>query len=410
MKVILSSIYPYIFLLFCFLIPLTNFAVALPNIILIILVVIFPFILTKHHLKKLKNPSIIIYGVFIAWLFINSFLINDFSQDVSILVKFSSLLLLIILGLPLSDFKKIRKAILLSGLTVIGFSLVSIYLHYGKTGSFEFASGGFVNEVLVVERLYLGFICILCVIISLSFIKSTYDSANKWYVANIILHVFFILIISSRIAIVVLLAVYFLNFFYTKQLKTHLSLLVVITLLLVGAFSFNNNLKERIFFTHNVKQNVPYIELIAKWEPRVAIWNCNFITLQKSSNAFFGIGFRAVRVKLNQCYKDTIEDKGKREYFVKSNFNPHNQYLDILLSQGIVPFLLFVVFLLSLLIKNKRSYYKTSIVLSMMLFALIECVFYRQMGAYLFGLALVIVLFHDNKKLDNINSNKNLQY
>ena len=53
MKEILKSIYPYLFFAVCFVLPIDKYAIAIPNILLITLAVIFPFVVSKNDFKKL---------------------------------------------------------------------------------------------------------------------------------------------------------------------------------------------------------------------------------------------------------------------------------------------------------------------------------------------------------------------
>ena len=54
MKVLLSAIYPYIYLLLFFTIPFDDYVRALPNILLVVLVLAFPFVVKKEDFEKIK--------------------------------------------------------------------------------------------------------------------------------------------------------------------------------------------------------------------------------------------------------------------------------------------------------------------------------------------------------------------
>jgi len=106
-----------------------------------------------------------------------------------------------------------------------------------------------------------------------------------------------------------------------------------------------------------------------------------------------GNGFYETKDKLVSCYNVLISKEDKREYFVEEKFNPHNQYFDFLLSYGIIALLLFLGFLITLSLKNSNSYYKMSLILTIVVFAFIESFFQRQIGGYLFAIIFILILY-----------------
>ena len=107
MKAVISSVYPYLFLFFCFILPLDKYATAAPNLILIALIVLFPFVIKKRHLQKLKSIPFIILGSLILMVLFNSIIFNEFQEDMPIIRKVLSSFLIIVLFLPLENTKKI---------------------------------------------------------------------------------------------------------------------------------------------------------------------------------------------------------------------------------------------------------------------------------------------------------------
>jgi O-antigen ligase len=153
MKAVISSVYPYLFLFFCFILPLDKYATAAPNLILIALIVLFPFVIKKRHLLKLKSIPFIILGLLILMVLLNSIIFNEFQQDIPIIRKVLSSFLIIVLFLPLENTKKILKAIIISVLFCMVASLINLYGFYISEGAFNFASGAHIDDVLVVDRL-----------------------------------------------------------------------------------------------------------------------------------------------------------------------------------------------------------------------------------------------------------------
>ena len=269
-----------------------------------------------------------------------------------------------------------------------------------QEGEFNFAFGGAINEVLIIDRLYLGFLCVLSILASIGLIGSQYSDYNKWYFANIVLCVCFVLLISSRIAIVLLIVLFFLRIFYTKRRKEYAIFFIGIVALVCIAFFLNKNLNERFFYAHTEKNNRSFIELFMEWEPRVVIWECNYNIAEEENFMLTGLGFYNTKDLLVNCYKGVIEKKNRREYFVQSRFNPHNQFFDFLLSAGIIGASLFAVLFLALFINGRKSYYKVSLIISLAAFAFIESYFHRQIGGYFFAITLILILYPRTEKLE----------
>jgi hypothetical protein len=121
MRILLSAIYPYAFLLLYLIIPFDNYIRALPNILLAILVVAFPFIVKKEDFKKLKSLPIAIFLMLFAYLLIDSFGSGRLFEDFNIIKKVMIAVGLAILYIPVADAKKINSAIIFSALAAILF-------------------------------------------------------------------------------------------------------------------------------------------------------------------------------------------------------------------------------------------------------------------------------------------------
>ena len=81
MRILLAAIYPYVFILLYLIIPFDEYVRALPNILIAILVIAFPFLITKNDFKKLlKKPTLLLVS-FIVFLLANSLFQGRFEQD-----------------------------------------------------------------------------------------------------------------------------------------------------------------------------------------------------------------------------------------------------------------------------------------------------------------------------------------
>lgn len=398
MKEILKSIYPYLFLFFVFVLPLDKYATAIPNIILITLLIIFPFIVSKKHFLKLKSINIYVFGILIVYISTNSLLFQDYLNDITIIKKIISAFLLIVLYIPIENTDKLKKTIIISVFIGILISLFNLYFFYLSNEEFDFATGAIVDDVLIVDRLYLGFLCIISIIVSIGLMQKNYSPLNKWYFTNITINVIFVLLISSRVAIILLFLLFFIKLFYTKKINKYFFFFIGIIGVIMISFYLNKNLQERFLFTNNTEKNLSYIELVKKWEPRVVIWECNNLVTKSNFNLFKGIGFYRAQEKLTDCYGEVIKDPRKREYFIKKQFNPHNQFIDFYLASGLIALILFFILFTLLFFKSKYFYYKMTLFISLTLFTFIESFFHRQLGGYIFALVLILILFKDKSK------------
>ncbi|QNJ97476.1 O-antigen ligase family protein [Constantimarinum furrinae] len=402
MIAILKSIYPYLFLFFCFVLPLDKYATSVPNIVLIALVVIFPFVVRKENFKILLKREVIIFSAFILVVFFNSLLFHDFERDLTILKKIMASLLLIVLAIPLERTENLKKTVIISVLICIAISLYHLYFFYMREGEFNFAYGGEINEVLIIDRLYLGFLCVISVISSIGLIGNKYNEYNKWYFANIVLCSGFVLLISSRVAILLLILLFFLKIFYSKKKKEYVFFFLGIIGLMVVAFMLNKNLSERFFYTHSAQQEKGYIELFKKMEPRVIIWQCNYNIAKEENFALTGMGFYETKDRLVECYSETVTPNRRKNYFMESRFNSHNQFMDLVLSSGILATLLFSLIFISFFLKKWNYFFATALILALVSFASIESFFHRQLGAYYFGIVLIFLLMESK---DSIHQN-----
>jgi len=59
---------------------------------------------------------------------------------------------------------------------------------------------------------------------------------------------------------------------------------------------------------------------------------------------------------------------------------------------GIVALVIFVVFLLVTLVRNRKHYFTIALLVTLISYALVENVFHRQIGAYYVGFILIVLL------------------
>lgn len=395
MKITIASIYHYLFLVLCFVVPFQNISSALPNIILIGLVVLFPFVVRKQHFKRLMKPEVFVYLALVLYLVINMLIFQEPGRELNIVKKIATPIIVVLLYTPITNLESIQKTFILSCFTAIVISIIRIALFDFSEISFSFSNGALVDELLIIDRLYLGFMCITSIVISAHLLESQANKYRSLLIVNISISIFFILLASSRIAVLLLLVLFLLKILYAKKKVLYGLIFIGIMTVTASAFVVNKNLGERFFYTQSQASGKSYFELLKSWEARVVIWDCSFKILSNQTPILIGNGFYDTKDKLLECYKTSIDRKEKRAYFITKGFNPHNTFLDFLLSYGIIAFSLFVV-LMGLFFKRGRfSYTQSALLVSLIGFSLIESYFQRQIGAYFFGFIFILLLFKE---------------
>ncbi|MAZ73164.1 MAG: hypothetical protein CMC70_08435 [Flavobacteriaceae bacterium] len=398
MRILLQSIYPYMFLLLYLTIPFDNHVRALPNILLIALAIAFPIVVSKTDFKKLKRLPTLLFICLVLFVLVQALLLGRIDVDSPVLEKINLAIGLVILYVPIQGFQKIKKAIIYSSIAAILFSVGSIIVGVYQGATFQLLDSGNLIEAMLVDRLYLGLLCVLSIIASYSLLKNTYNPNNAYYVVAIIVNVLFILLIVSRIAIIALIVLFILGFLYKRSKGTQLVFVVATLFLgLVLVFILNNDFRKKILYTPTNTESKGLVANTLEMEPRTIIWNCA-ITISETHNELWkGLGFANTNKELVKCYEDSIEDEQKRAWLMARKYNTHNQFLDIYLATGIIGIVLFIGFVLFVFLRNKRQFFPTTLLLTLLLFMLVENLFHRQIGAYYVGFVLIMLLIKQNK-------------
>ena len=171
-------------------------------------------------------------------------------------------------------------------------------------------------------------------------------------------------------------------------------------ILLLGfllAFIFNNDLRKEIFYSNKALKNQGLIENTLAFEPRVIIWNCAYQLSKYDGAIVKGLGFLTTNEMMETCYETTIEDNSKRNWFVSQRYNTHNQFIDIYLASGIIALVLLILGILTLLMKNRKQFFPTALMVTFIAFASVENVFHRQIGAYYIGFILLTLIIEMNR-------------
>ncbi|SDW22017.1 O-antigen ligase family protein [Aequorivita viscosa] len=400
MRILLAAIYPYAFLLLYLIIPFDNYIRALPNILLIILVVAFPLIVKKEDFKKMKSLPIAVFLALFAYLCINSFLGGRFLEDYNIIKKVMIAVGLAILYIPVSEAKptadeigKIKGAIILSSLAAIIFSVYNFVLITHNTGSFALGDSPQVVESLLIDRLYLGLLSTFSILVSFQSIKKQYHPNNNYHLANIVINLVFIILIASKIAGISLLVLLLLKQFYGQRKIWKMVLASGAIIAVIGMFFLLKNESDNIY-NSDAKANtiVPIIENTRTFELRAIVWQCAAKIIDDEGFSLTGNGFATTNDKLVSCYEAEIPNLEKRDVFIAKEYNTHNQFLDFYLSAGFIALLLFLGFIVVTFLSVRKHFLPTAMLAILVMYCLVENVFHRQIGAYYIGFILIIIM------------------
>ena len=394
MKVTLDNIYTVLFSVLCFSLAfIGDRFYAIPNGINISLVLIFPFLVNKQKfINHIVKKPIVWFAVFLSFILVKSVLLGHFLEDISVIKKLSQALLLLILscGLKPKSTETLKSGIVLGTFIAVIYSLIKIGIIVIQTTTFDFAKGPIINETLPVQRLYLGLLCTISLILVLD---RFFKNRQKLNLFLAVLFTLFVFLIAARIAIIsVLIVIIYYVFIMIKAKYKYIVLLLIISTTSMAVL-LNNNLSKRILHLDDTFRE-SYVDKIAMHEPRFLIWKYSYEALQ-STNLFLGNGFNRTEEKLVSSYKKIPQLK-KRAWFINKRFNTHNQYIDIALSQGFIGLSLFLIFLFQLFVIAKKSHSDLLLLLSALIYMLVYNNFHRVIGVYIFSLIFIFILEKSN--------------
>ena len=391
-------------LLMAVLILVIPFSTKLPNVILAVLLLFF--VINWRESKKanfnffLASPFIFL-SIFIVYTFAKGIFIGNLSDN-----KFSLLPLLFIIPFlftKVKNFSVVLFSVVVSSAISALWASFHLAQHYLQTKSLDLYEGGQINVLLGMERPYLAFFCTSGILAALVLIKS-FQSLKYYLINYIIFIILFIVTISARASVgtIVILGILYLLFYYKVTLAKKLLFVFGIAVIVISSIAFNQNLKERFFVGENISQTLAKVQ---EHEPRVIIWNCVAeITQEADFNKI--IGFKNATVvdnELAKCYDATMANKHRADFFKTAQYNTHNQFLGLYMGEGLIGVVLLISFFVGALLKHYRNFYKTAIIIALLLFFVVENVIQRQLGMYFFAICIsLITLYNTDKQFSSV--------
>lgn len=371
----------YIFFLLLFFLPTWRWV---ENILLVFLSLTFILSANKSkiNLRHLGTRTLIIFSVYI---FLRTAIAQSVKENIAYLVKLIPLILIPVVLAPLKK-ENINKGFIFFSLGVVAMQLMSLYgiidYYYFTDGKkIGLINNSQINEILGFERPYLGFFSAINVIVSYHLYK-IYEKRYYWLGAA--LSCFLVFLISARLAaLIIMISLAFILF---KELKGSKYKIITIVVFLIGIilslFIFKNPLMHRFSYL--------------KLDARNIIWRGAFEKLNNDKTYILGDGNQQnIQNHLLKYYQKNIEYKPEKERFVREKYNTHNQYINEVLRGGVIGLLLFIMPFLVSLWRNipKLRVVPILLLISILLFCMVENVLERQKGIYL----LAVILVFSNK-------------
>jgi len=371
--------YDAIAALLVFFVPLSF---AIPNILLIPAGLIF---LYRSYLSKTINLSLhwFICILLLLLILVLALIQGDLISELDYQKKFISGLLVFLLIKQVSKRKLIEFSFVFGVLTLIVYNLVYIVYKYTQGFEIDFSYGPSIFELLLFNRPYIAFLTVLANFIILKWIQN--GASAKYYLVAIIPLVF-CFFITARLGMALHVFLIFHHIFkISKRIKIKHVLLIFLVSTVVGFVVLKNPyLKERFRIQSDFETTYKKYKA---YEIRFIIWDCTFETLQ--DNWMFGLQSHDNLIpRMTNCYVSKIEPgrTKKINYYKNEKFNTHNQFFDIWLIAGIPGLLIFALLFVIPLVKTKKYQDMLTVLILFFLFMLVENIFYRQIGCFLFGI------------------------
>lgn len=363
--------------------------------IITITIIVFFRETRKFTLFKNKEKVYLILSFLLLLLYLSTFLRFGGQENLFDLQKRVGFIIIPFGILFIKEIKIQETKIMLWGFLAGIFMINTIneirsLFYYLEFQHLPFANGSDLEKILLLERPYIGFLNSISFLISAYFISKKY-----WLKTNLFLSTSYfmsVFLISARASIIImaLIIVYLIFTRFNSILKALLYSSLIPIILILGVF-LNPNLKERISSSF-------------LYEPRSIIWPCVTECFKNNpEKIFFGTGgVQNTQLELDACYKIVGSTNPKWDWIYDTelhvHYNTHNQFLDILMSFGIIGIILFAFWLYVPLYKNKNHFLYLLIICFTLSF-LLENFLARQIGVYMTFMMISLAIRSDFQRI-----------
>ena len=388
MNNIKDNLFDYLVCLMVLILPFSN---AIPNIFLIVLSILFLKDLSIQKIKNIRFTGLILFAILVIYITLKAFVFETFLLDFPVYRGYLLALWLLVILHKVKDFKILKIFLLVSINTTVLASFFLIWKFYKIYHFLPFSNTGEVNELLILERPYAGFYAVLGIFLSLE-LTSTLKKYKFLLITSSVIMFVFIILISARLSILTIFLTAIIYLLFYQKTKAYLKTATILVLLLVfGAIlQYNKNIKQRFFIRESLEKS---IEIASNYEPRFVIWNCAY-EMAKTTNysLLFGLeSYALINKNYIECYGKNISNPNKKDYFLTTNFNSHNQIIDYLLIGGLLAFFILAAFFIHLFSLVRKQFFNTALLVTIVFFFLVENVLYRQFGCYVFSIFVALL-------------------
>lgn len=273
-----------------------------------------------------------------------------------------------------------------------------LYKVYFLNARYDYGRGVALLLEYVPHHVYLSMFILICIFSTVNGIAVRQLKPINFIFLPVLYLMLFLL--GSRTAIFI--AIFIIPFVVFKALKESyntkkLVIIIFFSVILLSVLGFSNKFsREKIIFTY-----YELVEITTKRKPfngityREQIWESSFNVFKESPLLGYGIG--DIQYKLNSKYS-------KNSFYDVIGMNAHNQYLQFLLTYGIVltSLLFFLIFRLVKKQIQNNDYFLPFIWLMIFLFSFTESILNRHWGVILFAFVLNISIYnlYDKKKVN----------
>lgn len=348
------------FTILCYIISL--FIKDMPVVTNILMMLVFTLSIigiTKEKLKLSFLNNKVLLGVIAFYLIMmfSALFSNDKKEAIAILVRRLPLLFLP-LSFYLINFKKeiwnkisLFYAITAGFATIFGFSY-GVFCYF-KTNDSGFLYNDNISEILGRQAVYLALYVSIAIVILIIHFNHNFEikKFKPFIFITIIWLIFILFMLASRAAMLGLFIVFVISITnYIIRKKKYLEGVLLIFCIIVGFVlmsklfpktlnRFNGTTETNFQFDNkNVENHFNAAYDSSKWNgtnTRMAIWRCAYEVWLE--NPLIGTGIGDKNTELKKKYEEK-----KFWYGLSTNKNTHNQYLDILLSMGIIGEIIFI--------------------------------------------------------------------
>jgi len=247
------------------------------------------------------------------------------------------------------------------------------FYHYIQTGNMEQLTGQHIVPFHVLRPAYMGWFCLLSMIIAFKKLESSSIKTKGILYACIVLMTLMIFLLSIRLVIVCwfVVALYFFIRITQKLLNKILLVTTSVLILLISGLGISPVKRQwNDFFDLSAKTTIILDQdssLGRSWDGkalRIAIWKCSADILK--DHLLIGVGTGDVQDSLQMAYE-------KRKFYFASRFNrynAHNEYLQITLANGLPGFLILLSCIAYPLFHYKKKFSGNTYLLFLLLFIL----------------------------------------